>query len=137
MKKSIIALTTVLSLGLSISAVSAYARYGGGPGDGYGPRAGYAVNVDDASYKKFMDETAQIRKSLAVDQAEMAALMAAANPDPAKAREIAGRITDNREKLVTMAREANIDAPLGLGYGCGMGASGNGRGYGKGNGRHW
>lgn len=132
MKKSIVALTMVLSLGLSISAVSAYAWYGGGPGGGYGPRGGYGVNVDDAAYQKFMDETAQIRKDLAVDRAEMNALMAGANPDPAKVREIAGRLTDNREKLAGLARAAKIDGPAGFGHGRGLGLNENCPGYGRG-----
>lgn len=130
MKKSILALTMVVSLGLSLSAVSAYAWYGGGPGGGYGPRGGYGVNVDEAAYKKFMDETAQIRKALTVDRAEMQALMAGTDPDPAKVREVAERMTDNREKLAGFAREANIDAPYGFGYGPNPDCRGYGRGFG-------
>jgi Spy/CpxP family protein refolding chaperone len=144
MKKSILALTMVVSLGLSLSAVSAYAWYGGGTEGWYGPRGGYGVNVDDEAYRKFMDETAQIRKDLTVDRAEMRALMAAANPDPAKVREIAERMTDNREKLTGLAREANIAAPRGFGvgpnpncrgYGRGLGPNENCPNYGKGYGR--
>ena len=128
MKKNIVALTLVLSLGLTISAVNAYAWYGGGPGDGYGPGGGYGVNVDDAGYKKFMDDTAQIRRSLAVDRAEMHALMAGTDPDPAKVRAIAERMMDNREKLAGIARAAKMDGPAGFGFG----PKGNCRGYGRG-----
>jgi len=148
MKKSILALTMVVSLGLGLTAVSAYAWYGGGPGGGDGPRPGYGVNVDDAAYKKFMDDTAQLRRELAVDRAEMNALMAGENPDPAKVRELAGRLTDNREKLAETARAANIDAPYGYGYGpnpnCrgygygrGFGPNDKRSGYGRGYGNRW
>jgi len=130
MKKGILALTMVLSLGLALSAVSAHAW--NGPGGGwYGPRAGgYGTNVDNAEYKKFMDETAAIRKAMAADRAEMRALMAGQNPDPAKARQIAERMTDNKEKLFGMAREANIDAPFGFGAGPNPNCRGYGRGFG-------
>jgi len=144
MKKNILALTLVLSLGLTFSAVRAYAWYGGGPGGGYGPGGGNGVNVDDAGYKKFMEETAPLRKSLAVDRAEMHALMAGTNPDQTKVRAIAERMTDNQEKLAGIARAAKIDGPAGFGfgpkgnyqgYGRGFGPNKNYQGYGRGHGR--
>lgn len=131
MKKSIVALAMALSLGAGLSAVSAHAWYGGGPG-GLGPVAAADVNVDDAAYKKFLEDTTQIRRSLAVDRAEMQALMAGTNPDPAKVRELAERMTDTREKLAGIAREANINVPMGSGFGPNPNCRGYGRGFGPG-----
>lgn len=131
MKKSIVALAMVLSLGVGLSAVSAHAWYGGGPG-GFGPVAASGANVDEAAYKKFLEDTAEIRRSLAVDRAEMHALMAGANPDPAKVRELAGRMTDNQEKLAGIAQAANINVPPGFGFGPNSNCRGYGRGFGPG-----
>jgi len=130
MKKSIIALTIVLTMGLGITAVSAFAWYCNGPGGGYG-RGWSGANeapVSAEAYKKFMDETAQLRKSLAVDRAELDAIMAGPGPDPKKVAELQGRIVDNQEALAEIARTSNIDAGPGSGYCPGPGY---GRGYGS------
>jgi len=133
MKKSIIVLTLVVTMGLGVSAVSAFAWNCGGPGSGYGMRGwtgGNEVTVNDADYKKFMDETAQIRKSLAVDRAELNAIMAGTEPDPKKVAELTGRIVDNQEALAEIARSANINAGPGCGYGPNPECAVAGRGYG-------
>ena len=129
MKKSIIALTIVLTMGLGFTAVSAFAWYCGGPGSGYGARNWSDSNgapVDAETYKKFLDETAQLRKSIAVDRAELKAVMAGSEPDPKKVAELTGRLVDNQEALAEVARSANINA----GPGCGLGPNPNCAGYG-------
>ena len=122
MKKSIVTLTLVLTMGIGFSAVSAFAWYCNGPGSGYGMRGYNSAPVDDETYNKFMQETAELRKSLAVDRAELNAVMAGDNPDPKKVAELTGRIVDSQEALAAKAREAKID----VGPGCGIA----GRGYG-------
>jgi hypothetical protein len=128
MKKSIIVLTVVLTMGLGLS--SAYAWYCGGPGAG--PRG---WNQGAEAYKKFLEETAQIRKSLAVDRAELNAVMAGPNPDPKKVAELTGRIVDNQEALAEIAGAANINAGFGCGFGRNAACPGPGFGYGRGYGR--
>jgi hypothetical protein len=111
MKKSIIALTMVLALGLGIAAVNAQARgHMNGGGYGYGMMSGsYGMDANDADVKKFLDETAVVRKAIAMDRAELNALMAGTNPDPKLARELSGTIVDNQEKLSGAARVAGLD----------------------------
>lgn len=133
MKKSIIALTLVLTMGLGFSAVSAYAWYCGGPGGGYGRGSVGASEepADAAAYRKFLDETAQLRKSIAVDRAELNAVMAGSEPDPKKVAELTGRIVDNQEALGEIARSANISAGPGCGFGPNPNCAGmGGRGFG-------
>lgn len=132
MKKGIIVLTVVLTMGLGLSAVSAFAWNCGGPGGGYGMR-GWGGNpgssVSDADYKKFMDETAELRKSMAVDRAVLQALMAGSEPDPVKVAELKGRMWDNREKLAAVAQSLNINAGPGCdgpNANCGYGGRGKG-----------
>jgi hypothetical protein len=133
MKKSIVALTLLVTMGLGFTAVSAYAWYCGGPGGGYsrGWSGAGEAPVDAAAYQKFLDETAQLRKSLAVDRAELNAVMAGPEPDPKKVAELTGRIVDNQEALAGIARSANIDAGPGCGFGPNPNCAGiGGRGYG-------
>lgn len=138
MKKSIIVLTIVLTMGIGFTAVSAFAWYCNGPGGGYGPRGWSGANaapVDPATYQKFLDETAQLRKSIAVDQAELNAILAGPEPDPKKVSELTAKIVDNQEAIAEVARSANINVGPGFGRGCG-GPNSNycagpgGRGYG-------
>lgn len=123
---------------LALSAVSAFA-FGYGPGGGCGMRGwGYsAANVSEADYKKFMDETSALRKSIVVDRAELDALMAGKDPDPNKVRALTATIVDNQEKVAEIARASNIAGPGAGGFGCngprGFGGGGRG-GYGPGNG---
>ncbi len=139
MNKGIKTIIGVAVIGLSLSAVSAFA-VGYGPGNcgmrGWGG-GGYSANVSDADYKKFIDETSALRKSIAVDRAELDALMAGKDPDSNKVRELTATIVDNQEKVAEIARASNIAGPGAGGFGCngprGFGGGGRG-GYGPGNG---
>lgn len=100
------------------------------------PRSGNATaNADaaatDAAYQKYLDESAPLRKELALDGAEFDALMAAQNPDPAKVRALKAKIWDNHLKLKEIAAKHGVD----MGGGCGKGAKGAGKGCGKGEGK--
>ncbi|HBI15358.1 MAG TPA: zinc resistance protein [Desulfobulbaceae bacterium] len=134
----------VAVIGMVLTAVSAFA-VGYGPGScgmrGWG--GGYSANVSDADHKKFMDETAALRKTIAVDRAELNALMAGKDPDAKRVRELTASIVDTQEKVAEIARASNISAPGAGGFGCngprrlGKGyrggfGPGNGPGYGPG-----
>ncbi len=114
MKKIITALTLVLAVGISYAAFDVAAR-----GWNSDP-------ANDPAFSKFLEETADIRKEIAMDRAELNALMAGDNPDPVRVRDLTGSITDNQEKLSEMARAADIGAP-GTGRG-GCGGPRNGKG---------
>lgn len=134
MNKGITTVIGVAIIGLVLSAVSAFA-VGYGPGGGYGMRGmmggGYSANVSDADYQKFLDETSALRKSIAVDRAELDALMAGKEPDPKRVRDLTATIVDNQEKVAEIARKANISGPGTGGFGGGC-RGGNGPGYGPG-----
>jgi hypothetical protein len=132
MKKGIIAVAMLAVLGLGFSAVSAFAWNCGGPGGGWNGRGGPGVEYNDADYQKFMEQTADIRKAIALDRAELNAIMAGTNPDPKRVRELTESLTTSREKLAEMAKEANIDAPVGRGFGPRF-CDGPRRGYGPAN----
>lgn len=119
----------VAVIALAFTAVSAFAVGGYGPGGGYGMGMGMGMgmgcrggaasaNVSDADYKKFMDETAPLRKTIAMDRAELDALMAGKEPDAKRVRELTASIVDNQEKVAEVARASNIDAPGPGGAGC-------------------
>jgi hypothetical protein len=143
MNKGIKTLIGVAVIGLVLSAVSAFA-VGYGPGN-CGMRGmmggGYSANVSDADYQKFIDETSALRKTIAVDRAELDALMAGTAPDAKRVRELTGSIVDNQEKVAEIARAANINGPGAGGFLCdgphGSGGGfrgGHGPGHGPGNG---
>jgi hypothetical protein len=138
MNKAIKTLIAVVVIGLTLSTVSAFAvGYGPGGGCGMGGWGYGAANVSDADYKKFMDETSALRKSIAVDRAELDALMAGKDPDANKVRALTASIVDNQEKVAEIARASNISGPGAGGFGCngprGFGGGCRG-GYGPGNG---
>ena len=145
MRKGITSVIGMVVITFAIAAGSVYAVGYGGPGGGCGMRGwgggGNSANVSDADYKKFMDETAVLRKTIAVDRAELDALMAGKEPDAKRVRELTGSIVDNQEKVAEIARAANINGPGAGGFGCngpnGVGGGcrgGNGPGCGPGNG---
>jgi hypothetical protein len=110
MKKMLIAMTLALAIGATAS--QAFAWGGGcGWGSGYGNPGPAAYN--SADYQRFEKETASLRNSLAADQAEYAALMQQANPDPAKARAVVERIIQKETELRTKARELNLASGSG------------------------
>lgn len=125
MKKSVIALAMVMALGIGTAVtVSAHGWNGNGRGygmmnggNGYGMmRGGYGMmgyygrpDVDDTNYKKFIEQTTDLRKSIAVDRAELNALMAGQNPDAKQVRALTENLVTNQDKLDEIARSANID----------------------------
>ena len=118
MKKLLIATVTLVTVGLFASQGLAFWGNGGcrGPRGG-GWAAGDSARTDrGAAYEKYMQETAGIRQELASKQAEYDALMSGANPDPKRAGELAGDITQLRDQL---RAKAPSDGYAGRGNGPG------------------
>ena len=132
MKKSIIAITLVSSL-LVVTAASANWGRGGGRGYACPCQDGYQQQIDPAAQEKyttFYNETQELRKQMAMKQAERRALMQTANPDPAAASKLAGEIFDLRNTLNEKAQAAGISQFGGPGMGGGFMGPGQ-RGGGK------
>lgn len=127
MKKNVIALALVFTVSLAFAAANVNARGCGGSGGGYGSRGWNADPASDPVFAKFLTDTAEIRKSIAVDRAELDALMAGKEPDANRARELTASIVDNQEKLAEMARANDFAVP---GSAVGSGGPGAARGYG-------
>ena len=114
MKTIGIVLTLLMAVSVSLVAVNVFAGWNSDP-------------ASDPAFTKFLEDTAEIRKEIAIDRAELDAIMAGENPDPARARELSTSIADNQEKLAEFARENGIGAP-GVGAGGGCGNRGGARG---------
>lgn len=128
MKKTIITLAIVAALATLGAQAFAY-------GPGYGCWNNTPATAENAEqYQAFLDQTTDLRRGLAVDHAELAALMHADNPDPAAVRALTERILDQEEAINEQAEALGVDN----GWTCPFG--GNGRGYGhrgyNGNGGH-
>lgn len=136
MKKSIITLAAILALSIGVVAIGSAHGWNstgsesGMMNGGYGMMGGFGMmnggygrhDINAADYTKFVEETAPLRKSIAVDRAELNALMAGQNPDAQRVRELTAQIVDNQEQLAKIARTANVgDAGVipcnGPGYG--------------------
>lgn len=103
MKKNFAVLFFV-AIGLIIATANVQARWNDDP-------------ANDPVYQQFLQDTADIRKDIAMDRAELNALLAGENPDAVKARELSARIADNQQKLAELA-SANGFGPGNRG-GCG------------------
>jgi hypothetical protein len=137
MKKHIIA--AVLISGLAMSTVAS-ANWGRGGGNGYNcgncPQAQYMQQLDPAVQEKidaFFDETAGMRKEIAVKQAEKMTLLRGTNPDAATVARLTGELFDLHAAMRDKAEAAGVDqyiGPMGGGRGAGkgMGFNGGGRG---------
>lgn len=154
MKKALIA---IITLGLLSAGAVAFAGWGGpgygpgacggpgyggayGPGScggpGYGPGwgGGPATDVNPEKARKFFEETADIRKALHEKMFDYREAYRAG--DEKKAEALEKDITELREKLYEMAKDAGISAGWESGprSGYGPGARGGwGGGYGPGN----
>jgi zinc resistance-associated protein len=123
---TLLALALVLSLGLSAAAWARPWGFGlGGPGAMMNLTPEQAGQFFDLR-QKFLDDTAGLRKQLAVKRAEMAALWKAENPDEkaiaAKQKEMAPLREQLMEKAVAFRLQAKKIAPqLPMGPGRGMG----------------
>jgi len=144
MKKKILisTLAAAIAIGAAATSYGGWGQRGGGYG-GYmnnnmqapGPQMQMQQynQVDPAIQEKldaFFADTQDIRKEIAVKQAERMALLRGDNPDPGAAGKIAGEIFDLRTTIHQKAEEAGVAAYLGPrnGQRGGRGAVGGGPG---------
>jgi len=128
MKKNGVVVMALLVFSMVFVGVNAQAQGCCGSGNGIAARQGWGTDPEnDPVYKQFQEDTAKIRKQIAMDRAELNAVMAAENPDNEKAKEVSGRLFDNQQKLAQLTRESGFGGP-GAGGGCG-GCGGGGRAY--------
>ena len=150
MKKKIVIVAVVASLG--VGAISqAYGGWGN-RGAAYNNcpmiQNGQVGQLDPALQEKrdkFFADTQEIRKEMAMKQAEKQALLRNDNPDPQAVSKISGELFDLRATMRQKAEEAGIPAAFGpmAGrggftpgmYGRGFDADMDGRGNGPGMGR--
>jgi Spy/CpxP family protein refolding chaperone len=134
MKKKI--MTVVLVTGLvAASAASANWNRGNGRGMNYQNCPQYTNGIvqqqlDPAVQEKldkFFADTQELRKQIAMKQAEKMALLRSDNPDSAAASKITGELFDLRNAMRTQAIEAGVDQYVGP---RGMMGGGYGRGFG-------
>ena len=140
MKKILIVLVTVVSLGLIGSqALACYwdGYYGGpmggpmmgGPMMGGPMMGGYNTGgMPGGSYQSFLNDTAKLRQEFAAKRGEYDALMAQANPDPQKAGQLSQEIAGLHDQLQAKAQGYGTAAPGP--YGAPRGGYGYGGGYG-------
>lgn len=62
-----------------------------------------------ANQEKFLAETAELRREVALDETELQAVLAGQNPDPAMARALRGKIYDNQLKIQEIAKKYNVE----------------------------
>ena len=136
MKKLLIVLVTVVSVGLSGSVALAcyWDGYWGEPMRGPmmgGPMMGgyYSGMNQGGTYQNFLNDTVALRQELAAKQGEYNALMTQPNPDPKRAGELSREMVGIHDRLQAKAQASGLPAPGA--YGAPMGG-GYGHGYGRG-----
>ena len=135
--KKVFAITALASVIGLTGLYSALAYPGAGGMGGHGG-CGAAMQqkmagMDDATkakFKTFMQETQELRRSMAVKSAEKSALMAAENPNPAEIGKITGELFDLRSSMHAKAEAAGLADVMGRGPGC-AGPGGQGLHHGR------
>lgn len=124
MKKLVIVLAIVASVGIITSPVLACMWYGywGGPAGGSMMVAwgGYGSGVDNSgAYRNFMNDTANLRQELAAKQGKHNALMTQNNPDGKQAAQLSPEVTRLHDQLRARAQSSRLPGPgsYNTGYG--------------------
>ena len=103
MKSKLIIAIVAAALITGVSAMSASAwNHGPTMNNGYGMMNG--SGAIDAGSQKFLDETKEIRVTIAADQVELNALVAGQNPDSTRVRELSTNIATNQLALEEKSR---------------------------------
>ena len=138
MKKILISIAVIGIMGLfACQHADAGRGWGMNPGPGCPNWDGGYSRLQNVAPQKDIDAfllaTADLRKNLAMKQAEYQAIMNAAAPDPAKAAAVTGEIFQLRNQIRAKAVESGLNVGPGRGgYPC---PDGWGNGYGPGGGR--
>lgn len=110
MKKIIVGMALLVSVGLIVSHAWAYRGNWGGPMKGHS--GGYYSNVNHrAAYQNFLNDTANLRRKLAGKQAEYDTLMAQPNPDSRQTDQLAQEIAEIQNQLQAKANGHRLSMP--------------------------
>ncbi|MFW6323727.1 MAG: hypothetical protein ACOC0U_01565 [Desulfovibrionales bacterium] len=104
MRRLILFLALVLVLGLSASHL--FAR-GFGPGWG-GHTQKWNSPAQSEEYRQFLQETVELRSSLAADQVRLRTLRSSPNPDSQKIESLTGKIEQQRAEIRKIAENHNL-----------------------------
>ncbi|MGV1098773.1 periplasmic heavy metal sensor [Thiovibrio sp. JS02] len=142
MKKTLLTIAAVATIGLAGFQLAEARPWAGGPGYMMGgPGCGQQVDEETAKAReKFFSETTELRKNMFAKRAELDAVLNATNPDEKKAAKLSAELFDLREAMHKKATESGIAGRgMGGGYFCngpgggpGAGPGGRGMGYGPG-----
>lgn len=122
MKKTIMisALAAAIAIGATATTYAGWGQRGGGYGNNMqapGPQVQMQYRqVDPAVQEKidaFFTDTQDIRKEIAIKQAERMALIRGDNPDPEAAGKLAGELFDLRTTMHQKAEEAGVTDYIG------------------------
>ncbi|MFW5637146.1 MAG: periplasmic heavy metal sensor [Thermodesulfobacteriota bacterium] len=122
MRKILIALALIITVGFVVSQAWAWGggRYGQGRGF-YGNGGRHMANVDPQAYGEFMNNTADLRKQLAQKRVEYQTLMAQPDPQQDQVAQLRQEMTDLQAQIQDQA-PARMRQSWGRGQGiCPMG----------------
>lgn len=116
LKKWSIISVAVLTIGIAGVQFAGADGPGGWGNHREGPCYGQELSEDQLKARSaFLDETADIRKNIAVKRAEMRAIMRGDSPDSERAAALSAELFDLRETMRKKAREKGIRGFMGHG----------------------
>ena len=129
MKKTLLVVAALATIGLAGYQHAEAQPWGGGPGMGPGMGPGCAMMMGGAGQgqepmseetlkarEKFFSETTDLRKKMFSKKTELDAVMSGAKPDEKKAAKLSEELFDIRSQMHKKAQEAGL---VQAGYGCG------------------
>lgn len=141
MKKTLLAVAAIATIGLAGFQLAEAQPSGGGPGMGpggamMGEQAQGQGQMSEEALKareKFFNETTELRKKMFSKKTELDAVLSGENPDEKKAARLSEELFDLRDQMHKKAQEAGMaKAGFGCGGRPGMGMMGMGKDMGSG-----
>jgi hypothetical protein len=129
MKKTLIAIAAMATLGLGGYQLAEARPWGGGTGQGTEQMSEEALQARE----KFFNETTELRKKMFSKKTELQAVMGGENPDEKKAAKLSEELFDLRDQMHRQAQNAGLAK---AGFGCGGPGMEMGMGKGMGRGHH-
>lgn len=134
MKKTLLAVAAIATIGLAGFQLAEAQPWGGGPGMGHGcammagPGQGQGQLSEEALKvrEKFFSETTDLRKKMFSKNTELDAVMSGKKPDEKKAAKLSEELFDLRDQMQKKAQDAGLAQA-----GCGCGGPGMGMGSGS------
>lgn len=138
MKKTLLAVAAIATIGLAGYQLAEAQSWGGGPGmgpgwtmmGGTGQGQGQMSEETLKAREKFFNETTELRKKMFSRKTELDAVMSGEKPDEKKAAKLSEELFDLRGQMHKKAQEAGL-AQAGFGPGF-CGGPGGGQGMGSG-----